>query len=144
MRHFYSVKTRHYNFAPTDSVYTMYVMLNACRPWPSKSAYVCEERAFVSLEKVRTAHARMLRNFYSDFTAKRFVPSQSNKRRQLTISLENSHGTQPATGKLLHGVCVFARAACFVPQQLNVKLPTRAEERVADGIGGYKAAPDVA
>jgi len=36
--------------------------------------------AFVSLEKVRTAHARVLRNFYSDLTAKRFVQSQPNKR----------------------------------------------------------------
>jgi len=32
-----------------------------------------EERAFVSLEKVHAAHARVLRNFYSVFTAKRFV-----------------------------------------------------------------------
>jgi hypothetical protein len=86
-----------------------------------------EERAFVSLEKVRTAHASVRRNFYSDFTTNRFVPRQVNKRRQLSISLENAHGTQPATGKYLHGVLVFARAACCAVHQLNLKLPIRAK-----------------
>jgi len=100
-----------------------------------------EKRAFVSLEKVRTAHARVRRNFYSDLTAKRFVPRQVNKRRQLSTSLENAHGTQPATGKFLHGVLVFARAACCAVHQLNLKLPIRAEERVAAGGSGTPGAP---
>ena len=33
-------------------------------------------RTIVSIEKVRTAHALMRRNFYSDFTAKRLVPGR--------------------------------------------------------------------
>lgn len=60
--------------------------------------------AIVSLQKVRTAHARARRNFYSDSTAKKcLVPRVGNKRRQLATSLENAHGNaQPAAGKFLH------------------------------------------
>ncbi|KQW54564.1 hypothetical protein [Variovorax sp. Root411] len=32
--------------------------------------------AFVSVEKVRTAHVRVQRSFYSEFTAERFVPKR--------------------------------------------------------------------
>jgi len=60
----------------------------------------------------------------------------ANKLRRLSTSLENAHGTQPTTRKLLLGTCVFARPGCFVAQQLNVKLPSRAEERVAAGNSG--------
>jgi hypothetical protein len=97
-------------------------------------------RAFVSPKKVRTAHARVRRNFYSDFTAKRFAPRQANKRRRLSTSLENAHGTQPTTRKLLLGACVLARAARFVAQQLNVKPPTRAERTNYRCEGGYASA----
>lgn len=34
-------------------------------------------RTIVSAEKVRTAHAYMRRNFYSDFTAKRLAPRRA-------------------------------------------------------------------
>ena len=102
-----------------------------------------EERAFVSLEKVRTAHASVRRNFYSDFTAKRFCSNTGNKRRQLSTSLGNAHGTQPATGKFLHGVLVLARAACCAVHQLNLKLPIGAEERVAAGGSGTPGAPRI-
>jgi len=48
--------------------------------FPIEAPVVMRCGAFVSLGKVRTAHARVLRNFYSDFTAIRLVPSQPNKR----------------------------------------------------------------
>jgi hypothetical protein len=85
-----------------------------------------EERVFVSLEKVRTAHARVRRNFYSDFTAKRFVPRQASKQRQLSTSLENANGQ---TVRSAHGVFVFACVARFVVHHLNLKLPIRAARR---------------
>lgn len=120
----------------------MQVRTAVCRRWSlgGSLSWAAAVRAFVSPEEVRTAHARVRRNFYSDFTAKRFVPRQANKRRRLSTSLENAHGTQPATRKLLLGACVLARAACFVAQQLNVKPPTRAERTNYRCEGGYAPA----
>jgi hypothetical protein len=75
-------------------------------------------------KKVRTAHARVRRNFYSDFTAKRFVQDGQTKRRQLSTSLENAHGQ---TVRSALGVFVFACVARFVVHHLNVKRSTQAE-----------------
>ena len=80
------------------------------------------------MKKVRTAHARVRRIFYSDFHGETLCSKTGKQAVPVSTSLENAHGTQPATRKLLLGACVFARSGGFVAQQLNLKLPTRAEE----------------
>jgi len=74
------------------------------------------------MKKVRSAHARVRRNFYSGFTTKRLCPGWANKQRQSTTSLENAHGQ---TVRSALGVFVSARVFRFVVHHLNVKRPTQ-------------------